>query len=227
MSVSTDASRKEEPNCLLMIDREGVSIQDLHSRNVTLHNGHKILRNKNIPLHHHDKIQVGDWKFRVSIRDAKTHEPVVRPDPSKQQKEKVEPPGTTQEFTQEFTQELDELASDLGFDSTEIFNQSVESAESGEESEDPQATGDNLLTTVSSETVGIFSDDVDNNQGPASAESEQTVEPPPEEHPQPEESKDKQSDSAPKPLPKHLRPQGPIDPRDAARKALDRYFRNS
>ncbi len=70
--VGDSVSRKHG---VLICTAEKVWIQDLGSRNGIKVNGNRLEKGLRVAVSHHDKIQIGDWKFRVSIRDQESGEP--------------------------------------------------------------------------------------------------------------------------------------------------------
>lgn len=212
-------------HCLILLDSSGASIQDLNSRNGTLVNGARLNRKEPCQLKHHDKIKIGDWKFRISIRDAKTKQPVDADNLSRRApttdhsatptpEQHVEPAETLEsasktsetpltEITQELSLELDALAIELGVEPDD--RPAAAPAESNVGPQDDEAeTSDTVAASTAAATIGIE---------PAATNDK-------------EDSEAEESETGPKPLPKHLRPQGPADSRDAARQALKRYFGN-
>lgn len=244
-------------HCLLISDPNGVSIQDLNSRNGTLVNGQQLGRNAPHPLSHHDKIQIGDWKFRVSMRDAKTRQPVVRPE-SKQQPEDTRRPSdpsslsdvgrtsrqpvveedyestieqSLSDFAEDLTHQLDALAIELGVGSDDQQAERSDTAQAFP----PQADGSDPADTVAaqdrSSTIGIEPDETAAGETRDVSSEKGTKKGESAKTTATQESKDgddeHESNAGPMQIPNHLRPRGPVDSRDAARQALKRFFGNS
>lgn len=219
-------------HCQIERNPDGVWIQDLNSRNGTLLNGRKLNRNEPFRLHHHDKIQIGDWKFRISIRDAKTREPVVFDEPPQQIRHaqgghaESDVEKQLSELTQDMTLELDSLAEELGLNLEQEPLREEPSAGQSEQKAEVPDTSDTLSANTTSATTSLEPDET--STGPAGdsslGNSEKTKRDSDVEKKNQEVEEEKRT--GPQPIPKHLRPKGPVDSRDAAQQALKKYFGN-
>ncbi len=201
-------------HCLITQSAEGVTIQDLRSRNGTYVSGRKLKVNEKFRLSHRDKVQVGDWRFRVSLRDAKTGEPIV--DQSNPSGEVAD--GPTGASAEDLIRELDALTTELEFAKPphDVKWRTLDKGSDGPPSgaAQPNAGANETLANDPS-TV---------NQTPDSkgGDHETTVMDAP---PAVDDSDGAEEDSkGPQKLPEHLRPKGPSDSKDAASIALRRHF---
>lgn len=64
-------------HCTVVFDDSSVILRDLESRNGTEVEGAALNPDQPIPIAHHSMVQVGEYTFRVSVRDAKTKKPYV------------------------------------------------------------------------------------------------------------------------------------------------------
>ncbi|MGB7345585.1 MAG: FHA domain-containing protein [Pirellulaceae bacterium] len=66
-------------HCAVIREGDDVVLRDLGSRNGSAVNKKRIAREGQVSIFHGDKIQIGNWKLRVSIRDAETGRSIPRP----------------------------------------------------------------------------------------------------------------------------------------------------
>ncbi|MCG8648758.1 MAG: FHA domain-containing protein [Pirellulales bacterium] len=232
----TSVSRR---HCLLRRQADGVTIQDLGSRNGTKVNGELLKQGEVRHLGHHDKFQLGAWKLRLSVRDAATKRSVKRRAGSPAESALSEASmSATESQTGEspasmsaadLLKELDSLTTELELN-VEKKNQEMEWRDLSR----PTQPIDQHLGGESERPTQVEHGPSDETKQVTKSEAES----PPPSTPTVEDSADPSSSSeeeageevkqdGPGKLPEHLRPRGPNDSTDAAAQALRRYFSGS
>ncbi len=192
-------------HCVIVVSDARVTIQDLNSRNGTLVDGERLAENEERVLAHREKIQIGDWKFRISVRDADTGKPIT--EHSQSTADAVPEPGNSS--AEDLIRELDALTTNLDF-------------------VPPRDQANEKWRRLEEESKLNPADTAQQQ----AAESETVAKPPkPAAKDKPDEDANvADSDGAepetkgPQKIPEHLRPKGPSDSKDAASMALRRHF---
>ncbi|MEM9588353.1 MAG: FHA domain-containing protein [Planctomycetota bacterium] len=251
-----ESSRISRQHAAIVLDESAVFISDLGSRNGTAVNGKLIPANQPRRLWHRDKLQVGKWKFRVSVRDAATKKAISPPKESPTDEFPLDAANPVRasetETSANLLSELDSLAANLsvaesgtatmeasGFDWEKL-------AQSGFVS---QVADDDASSSTNSPAHGAKPEQESDPRTSANQEelvntksdrpSGETADPKPlaPTHPK-SASTSKDADQADpdddsvskesdqRKLPEHLRPKGPEDSQDAANQALRRMFGN-
>lgn len=198
-------------HALLSHDANGILIQDLRSREGTIVNRRTLEVGEKYRCCHRDKIQIGKWKFHISVRDARTNEPIV--DPSIDIDTDTE--SSLEDWTGFLIRELDALTEELRIRNDPTCDSAARS----------------LTTEFHGEVTRPSHPNPSQNERPAedlnvvnaaSAPDRAAAEdaPPPESLETVSKAKE-----GPQRLPAHLHPKGPSDSKDAAQQALRRHFR--
>jgi pSer/pThr/pTyr-binding forkhead associated (FHA) protein len=234
-------------HCTVVFDDSSVILRDLESRNGTEVEGAALNPEQPVPIAHHSMVQVGEYSFRVSVRDAKTKKPYVpaEVDLSTVSGALVSP---QHKGTDKLLSELDELASrldlfDNGAENPETRTRELtpeEARSARKEAKDKQAqekqAEDKQHSSVSPQRNEAEGDQAEpvaqaKNTAPKESleESSVTEEEPAEDA---EESAGwgtgwlkKKKGPEPGKLPKHLRQQGPNDSTEAADQALKSFLK--
>ncbi|WP_182870237.1 FHA domain-containing protein [Stieleria mannarensis] len=210
--TSRSVSRK---HCTIVFDDDNVLIRDLQSRNGTVVDGDAVAPDVPRQLSHHDKLRIGKYTFRISIRDRETREP-HRPeliDLSTLSGPGIVPQDDVKGAAQ-LLSELDELAARLDQPSDDK-TEPVVKASGKAASKEPDRVATNS-------PAGEDSDDASTQSGEAD-ESDESTSVSRADGKRAKESEDEPSTDTKK-LPPHLRPKGPKDSQSAASAALKNLF---
>ena len=207
--LQLQSKRVSRRHCVVAVDDTHVTVHDLGSRNGTIVNGREV-RGDTYPLWHRDELEIGRWKFRVSLRDIESRA-ISAPDA---------PSGTPgidatmafeeiddsdQQLSSDLLGELDQLTTQL-----EIPLKSAEVSTWREFESEPS----------------VPTQPVAGNEGEPAHGASATNDPHAEHGDEPDaDGSDSGSErKAPQRLPEHLRPKGPADSTNAADQALRRHF---
>lgn len=193
-------------HCLILMRDQGATIQDLGSRNGTAVNNRKLAPREEFPLSHRDRVRVGAWKLRVSLRDAGSGEPIYVGDSSDQTAEEIEPPSSSAEVLAQLESLVDEMESKY---------------ERGRERRKQEY---NSSLTISQPQPLSSRNDSAGQWLPAA--TEQNPNQPTDKGTEQETrvANDTQVNEPKRRIPQHLKPQTPTDSKDAASEALRRHF---
>ena len=195
---------------------------------------------------HRDKIQVGSWKFRMSVRDSATKQPIFReqtddeptPDPfHSDAKEESRSTSTS------LLEELDAIALEITSDGPHSPPSPKSQHHNRKKSVPPSVASRHteVFTDSNAEVVGNegsnASETLSDKSAPTASDesSAETKSPQPDPALRQETTHStnsaeatttdgQENDSGPKRLPEHLRPHGPDNSTDAASLALKRIF---
>lgn len=224
-------------HCSLLTEGNRVAVCDLNSRHGTYVNGKRLAARERMTVGHRDKVQVGSWKFRVSVRDTATKQPIFREfsDDESTANPYGDPGKESGSTASSLLEELDAIASQVMSDGP---HPTASRTSHGESTSKPIASPSTNLMPSSAECLdeeaSPAKETLSVKNVPTSSDTKSSVEAKPldsnsaikrhatnSDHP-PTDAQDKDSDS--KRLPAHLRPKEPDNPTDAASLALKRIF---
>ncbi len=223
-SLRLNSIQVSRRHCLIKTDDDGVWLTDLGSRNGTLLNGNPIDPNRPYAIGHRDRLEIGQWKFRFSIRDAKTKTPVTVDRPKAHDEKTSSRNAAPHSSAEAILKELDQLA-----DKMESRNKSAR----GKEPAIDVAPVKTVLKDSHSEpsdSQAVKDRPKPDRIGPVPTgglESEPTTVSSTESHhlrKLPDSEDSSEQPAGPRKLPANLRPKGPADSKNAALEALKRHF---
>ncbi|OUT57202.1 MAG: hypothetical protein CBB71_16185 [Rhodopirellula sp. TMED11] len=224
-------------HCTVVFDNSTVILRDLGSRNGTQVEGVVLNPEQPVALAHHAMVQVGEYSFRVSVRDAKTKQPYV---PAEVDLSTVSGAIVSPQHkgADKLLSELDELASRL-----DLFDEGApDAATQTKEIKPDNKPSPNPPSKAKKASTGNKKPDKAKQASVKPAESpknatavESTEEIPNAEEGSTEESEEsagwgtgwfkKKKGAEPGKLPNHLRQKGPSDSTDAANQALKSFLK--
>ncbi|MCA9138343.1 MAG: FHA domain-containing protein [Planctomycetales bacterium] len=208
---SRTISRK---HCVIIFNDSDVLIKDLGSRNGTFVDDEQIPPDVPRQLAHHNRLWLGKYTFRVSIRDINTNRP-HRPeliDLSTLSGPLVVPSEKAKGAAQ-LLSELDDLAARLDVKPT--MNQPIAGADEST-AESASKVRPDAETRHLKPSVDKVAPDAENGEQPTKVATDSSTDEP--------DSETVEVQSGPQKIPNHLRPKGPKDSQSAAAKALKNLF---
>lgn len=203
-------------HCLIRQQPDQVDIMDLGSRNGTVVNDVRLDRGQEATLWHHDRLQIGDWQLRVSIRDSVTGEPLRRSsDDSMQILDELDELGAALGAGQATWMQLASTDPAMPVDESDGQSQKASPTQTTQQIDSDEAMANRKTVERVAESEGKKADRTGKTAGvvPDSARRETAG------------SSDSDVEADPTRIPAHLRPKGPADSQDAANEALRRIFR--
>lgn len=204
-SLRLNSNQVSRRHCLIEVDDHGVWLTDLGSRNGTLLNGNLVDPNRRCAIGHRDRLEIGLWKFRFSIRDATTRRPLTVDRPEVHDMKTSTSNVAPHSSAEAVLKELDQLASEMESRAKsargkepliDLAPMKTVSKDTHSEPKDSQPAKDHSSQESATETIRIESDKEDSVEQP----------------------------TGPRKLPANLRPKGPADSKNAASEALKRHF---
>ncbi|QEF97425.1 FHA domain protein [Stieleria maiorica] len=214
---SRSVSRK---HCSIVFDDANVWVQDLNSRNGTVVGGDPLAPDVPRQLSHHDRLRIGKYTFRISIRDRQTRKPhrFGPVDLSTLSGPGIVPQDRAKGAAQ-LLSELDELAARLDRPS-DGKPRPADRAIQARPGTEPER--DVTSATSASSPADKLRDDASTQSGDAD-ESDESTKVTMADEPRAKASDDEPSTDTKK-IPPHLRPKGPKDSQSAASAALRNLF---
>ena len=213
-------------HCAFLLDGDFVAVVDLGSRNGTFVNGRRLGKGEQFPLGHRDRVQVGNWKFRMSMRDAAGN-PVESLTSPMSEGEISGADLPVMEHAEDVLKELDEMTTQMEIkardrkrpDGTDLGGW-TKFGGSSEQHEIPTRMASSTEEETVQERRGHRPDPSDAETKEISPEERARLMQADAEEPDSEED----TKAGPQKLPEHLRPKGPDNSTDAASQALKRHF---
>lgn len=231
-----DSSQISRRHCAITIEKGRVFIRDFGSRNGTIVNRRRI-GPEVCQLWHRDTVQVGELKFRLSLRDAESGRSISGPESSEDEPAMssvpaigdLPPPewkpvapdaGDAGQLTTELLGELDEMTSwlELNLEKAQQGWRELDGGRSREAGVSPGGNPEDSSVAPPVNAPPVTVAETLQDDRPA---SDTTLIPSPEVA----DESGANPGSRPMRIPEHLRPKSPHGSQDAAQEALRRIFR--
>ncbi len=244
--LTLDTNRVSRRHCLIRCAEHGVTLEDLGSRNGVRLNDKVVEPNTSHAVYHHDLIDIGEWRFRFSIRDRDSNAPVTADKPANMTVpttagQDAQGSGNNEVLREAASQtvdiggvmnELDQLAEELQDLEPVPGSPAIKMQQTGamDTKEMAGPTSETWREEASAESGSQHSPEESNSPPQSASDSKDPVsgKDTPDQGTASESIVDEENTegrpSGPGKLPEHLRPKGPIDSTDAAGLALKRLF---